>query len=90
MRMLPSWIVMVALAEKTLNGFGKTRGKHIAVHIDVLDKVKVQEAADRVLETYGRIDFLINGAGGNNPKRQQILNNRFSIFRPKLFSLFRI
>jgi len=58
----------VALAEKTLNGFGKTRGKHIAVHIDVLDKVKVQEAADRVLETYGRIDFLINGAGGNNPK----------------------
>lgn len=58
----------VALAEKVLNGFGKTSGKHIAVQVDVLDRSKVQEAADKIMEMYGCIDFLINGAGGNNPK----------------------
>jgi NAD(P)-dependent dehydrogenase (short-subunit alcohol dehydrogenase family) len=55
-------------AEKLLQSLKETNGKHIVVQIDVLDKIKVEEAAATVIKTYGRIDMLINGAGGNNPK----------------------
>jgi NAD(P)-dependent dehydrogenase (short-subunit alcohol dehydrogenase family) len=58
----------MGLAEKVLQSLNGTKGKHIAVQIDVLDKSKVEEAAATVMKTYGKIDVLINGAGGNNPK----------------------
>jgi NAD(P)-dependent dehydrogenase (short-subunit alcohol dehydrogenase family) len=58
----------MALGEKVLQSLQGTKGKHKTVFIDVLDKTKVQEAADRTLAEYGKIDILINGAGGNNPK----------------------
>ncbi len=57
-----------ALGEATLKSFGTTAGKHAVIEVDVLDRAKVQAAADRVFAVYGRIDCLINGAGGNNPK----------------------
>lgn len=34
---------------------------------DVLDREALEQARDRVLEKWGRIDGLINGAGGNMP-----------------------
>ena len=37
---------------------------------DVTDKVAVDTFADEVIEKYGRCDYLINGAGGNNAKAQ--------------------
>jgi NAD(P)-dependent dehydrogenase (short-subunit alcohol dehydrogenase family) len=55
-------------AEKTLALLANTKGKHKAVSIDVLDKAAVEKAADQVISEYGKIDALINGAGGNNPK----------------------
>jgi NAD(P)-dependent dehydrogenase (short-subunit alcohol dehydrogenase family) len=58
----------LSLGEKTLQSLQGTKGKHKAVFIDVLDKVIVQEAADKTLTEYGKVDILINGAGGNNPK----------------------
>lgn len=58
----------VGLAEKTLATLVGTKGNHKAVFIDVLDKVAIQKAADGILADYGKIDGLINGAGGNNPK----------------------
>ena len=58
----------VALGEKVLQTLSGTKGKHKVIFIDVLDKSKVQEAADELLKEYKRIDILINGAGGNNPK----------------------
>lgn len=56
------------LAESVLRTLNGTKGNHIALPIDVLDKNKVEEAAATTIRTYGRIDILINGAGGNNPK----------------------
>ena len=58
----------VGLAEKTLATLVGTKGNHNAVFIDVLDKVAIQKAADGIVAEYGKIDGLINGAGGNNPK----------------------
>ncbi len=57
-----------AHGDATLKSFGTTAGKHAVIEVDVLDKSKVEAAADRVFAAYGRIDCLINGAGGNNPK----------------------
>jgi len=39
--------------------------KHINIKTDVLDKVDIIEAKDNILKEFGRVDILINGAGGN-------------------------
>ncbi|HMC94184.1 MAG TPA: SDR family oxidoreductase, partial [Polyangia bacterium] len=40
----------------------------LALRANVLDRPELEEAAKVVLREQGRIDFLINGAGGNDPK----------------------
>lgn len=47
-----------------INGSG---GKAIAVAADVLDRSSLEKAKEEILEAFGRIDILINGAGGNHP-----------------------
>lgn len=37
---------------------------------DVTDKKSVDDLAERVIKDFGKCDFLINGAGGNNAKAQ--------------------
>jgi NAD(P)-dependent dehydrogenase (short-subunit alcohol dehydrogenase family) len=58
----------LALAEKLVKRIGATAGKFVVVHGDVLDVAKLREACDRILSECGRIDALVNGAGGNNPR----------------------
>ncbi|MBM4761651.1 SDR family oxidoreductase [Bacillus sp. B15-48] len=53
----------VSIAEE-INGAG---GKAIAVAADVLDRSSLEKAKETVLEAFGHIDILINGAGGNHP-----------------------
>jgi len=43
-------------------------GDSIAVACDVLDKASLEAAAEKVAATFGPLDFLINGAGGNRPQ----------------------
>lgn len=40
----------------------------IAIACNCLDKKSVEEAKNTVNEAFGKVNFLINGAGGNNPK----------------------
>ncbi|MBC7399775.1 MAG: SDR family oxidoreductase [Mucilaginibacter sp.] len=49
----------------TINANG---GQAIALIADALDEVALVAAKDKVLATYGRIDGLVNAAGGNMPE----------------------
>jgi NAD(P)-dependent dehydrogenase (short-subunit alcohol dehydrogenase family) len=40
----------------------------IGLACDVLDRGSLAAAADAVLATFGRVDILVNGAGGNQPQ----------------------
>lgn len=66
-----------ATAEKHLSTFEPGRGKVVAIKVDVLDKPSIEAAAEEVIRTFGRIDYLINGAGGNNPKATTNVNQSF-------------
>jgi len=57
-----------ALAERLLHRIDTRVGKFIIVYGDVLEPDKLAAARDRVIGEFGRVDGLINAAGGNNPK----------------------
>jgi NAD(P)-dependent dehydrogenase (short-subunit alcohol dehydrogenase family) len=40
----------------------------IGIACNVLDKASIETAAQIVIKTFGRVDILINGAGGNKPQ----------------------
>jgi len=56
------------LAERLMPRLEKSAGKGIVVATDVLDPNMLQKSAAEILTAFGRIDILINGAGGNSPK----------------------
>jgi len=55
-------------AQKTATAINDAGGKAVAVACSVLDADSMQQARRVVLDTFGRVDILINGAGGNHPK----------------------
>jgi NAD(P)-dependent dehydrogenase (short-subunit alcohol dehydrogenase family) len=56
------------LADQVVRRFETTKGKYLVVKGDVLNKESLEQAAAEIVKHFGRIDCLINGAGGNNPK----------------------
>lgn len=57
-----------ALAEKLIHQFEPAApGRAIAVYADVLERPTLVQACALVLREFGRIDGLINAAGGNRP-----------------------
>jgi NAD(P)-dependent dehydrogenase (short-subunit alcohol dehydrogenase family) len=56
------------MAERLVERFEPAGGRAIIVYGDVLDPVETNQTAERVLDEFGRIDYLINAAGGNNPR----------------------
>jgi NAD(P)-dependent dehydrogenase (short-subunit alcohol dehydrogenase family) len=56
------------MAERLVDRLDLCSGKAIVVYGDVLDPNIMAQAAEQVLQEFGKIDCLINGAGGNNPR----------------------
>ncbi|MEL1240348.1 SDR family oxidoreductase [Flavobacterium flavipallidum] len=54
-------------AETAVDVIKKNGGEAFAVKANVLDKEELQEVRDFIIEKYGRLDILINAAGGNMP-----------------------
>jgi NAD(P)-dependent dehydrogenase (short-subunit alcohol dehydrogenase family) len=72
----------VARAEQVIATFAKSPaaaagGKHLALAADVLDRPALDEACRRILGERGKIDFLVNGAGGNDPRATTTPEARF-------------
>jgi NAD(P)-dependent dehydrogenase (short-subunit alcohol dehydrogenase family) len=55
-------------AKGLMNRLKTTSGHSILISGDVLKKESLEKAAEEAVHTFGKIDCLINGAGGNNPK----------------------
>jgi NAD(P)-dependent dehydrogenase (short-subunit alcohol dehydrogenase family) len=43
-------------------------GKAIGIKTDVLDKESILAAKEKIHETFGKVNILLNGAGGNHPR----------------------
>lgn len=71
----------VARAEQLLASFGghpgTGKGQHLAIAADVLDRKSMDDAGAAVLARYGRVDCLVNGAGGNDPRATTNPERRF-------------
>jgi len=57
-----------ALAEQVVKKIGSKTCRAIAVYGDVLQPDLMNRAIEEIIREFGKIDALINGAGGNNPK----------------------
>lgn len=55
-------------AEKALDLVRAAGSEGLAVKTSVLSREELEQAAEKILSTFGRVDILINGAGGNSPK----------------------
>jgi len=55
----------------------------VALNCDVLDRASVDIAAQTVLDKYGRVDILINGAGGNKAEATTSPEKRFFDLPPE-------
>ena len=56
-----------SLADRLIDRLESSIGRAIIVYGDVLQPDSLEETARQVTEEFGRIDCLINGAGGNHP-----------------------
>ena len=66
--------VKVAILNRTVKNGAKVAaeidrqgGKATALAVDVLDRSSLEKAHGEIIRQWGRVDILINGAGGNHP-----------------------
>lgn len=57
--------LFVENAQKIADEINAAGGEAVAVKANVLDRESLEQARDTVLDCFGRVDILINGAGGN-------------------------
>ena len=50
-----------------VNTIRNAGGEAMFIKMDVMDKASVEDGCRRVLEAYGKVDALLNAAGGNQP-----------------------
>jgi NAD(P)-dependent dehydrogenase (short-subunit alcohol dehydrogenase family) len=52
-------------------------GKYMVTYADVLQRESLEAAVEKIMAAYGRIDILINAAGGNHPQATTTADNSF-------------
>jgi NAD(P)-dependent dehydrogenase (short-subunit alcohol dehydrogenase family) len=57
--------LLMESAQNVVDEIQSDGGEAYAVQCDVLDKASIEKAAETILNKFGRVDILINGAGGN-------------------------
>ncbi|RME85602.1 MAG: SDR family oxidoreductase [Caldilineae bacterium] len=57
--------IFAEAAQRVADEITAAGGDAVAIQMDVLDKASIQAGLEVILEKYGRVDALINGAGGN-------------------------
>lgn len=57
-----------AVATERANAINANGGKAIALVADVMNEQQLQAAKEKVLQAFGKIDGLVNAAGGNMPE----------------------
>jgi NAD(P)-dependent dehydrogenase (short-subunit alcohol dehydrogenase family) len=65
-------------AQRVADEIGANGGEAIAIPADVLDRLSLESARQTVLDRFGRVDILINGAGGN--KKQATTSPELTFF----------
>ena len=60
--------LLEAAAQKVAEEIRKEGGQAFAYQADALDKKSLERVCEEVVEKFGRVDILINGAGGNKPQ----------------------
>lgn len=71
-----------AIAAERADAINKHGGKAIALVADVLNEKELEAAKNKVWDVFGRLDGLVNGAGGNMP--QGVLQPDEDIFKMNL------
>jgi NAD(P)-dependent dehydrogenase (short-subunit alcohol dehydrogenase family) len=71
-----------AIADEMADAINKNGGKAIALIADVLNEKELNAANEQILDKFGRVDGLVNGAGGNMP--QGVLQPDEDIFKMNL------
>lgn len=66
------------IAEERADAINKQGGKAIALVADAMDETQLQAAKNKMLKAFGKIDGLVNAAGGNMP--EGVLQPEQSIF----------
>ncbi len=70
------------VAEQRADAINKNGGKAIALVADVMDEKQLNEAKERALKYFGKIDGLVNAAGGIMP--EGVLQHNEDIFKMNL------
>lgn len=77
-----------ALAEERAEAICAQGGKAIALVADVMKEAQLQAAKQQVLDKFGRIDGLVNGAGGNMP--EGVLEEGDDIFKMNIAGMQKV
>jgi NAD(P)-dependent dehydrogenase (short-subunit alcohol dehydrogenase family) len=73
----------VARGPALLDRMGAHASRAAVLETDVLDTASLQRALDEILQRFGKVDALINGAGGNHPKATTNPNASFFDLPPE-------
>ncbi|MCD6520224.1 MAG: SDR family oxidoreductase [Anaerolineae bacterium] len=69
--------ISLEAAQKVVDDITQAGGEAIALYADVLSKETLEKCATQVLEKFGTVDVLINGAGGNKKEATTTPELRF-------------